>query len=258
MNSSYLPFDEEYPPPSFISSAPSSLLRNLPVASKRLSNLAYEMGLNIGIVNSMLPHLDYSLPEDRLFNDLLDRYGHASAVLELNFQNKIKEERKEPNWQKSQIRHRRMHQKIDEREKNKECHICLETKKTPTFLVCGHGFCEECLMGFIENKVLNGQVKGIVCPEEKCGRKLKKDEIVKRIRKKRDLLMKYEKFKRNKKIEKDPNLRFCIRIGCEDIVRKNKSENFGKCACGVELCFLCGQNAHKVFEIDKKHLYSYA
>ena len=102
-------------------------------------------------------------------------------------------------------------------------------------------------MGFIENKIINGKVNEISCPEEKCGRKLKKDEIVKRIRNKRDLLTKYEKFKRNNKIEKDQNLRFCSRKGCEEIVRRNKSDNLGKCACGVEICFLCGQNAHRVF-----------
>ena len=247
MNSSYHPFDEENFPPAFISSISSSLLRNLPVASKRLSNRAIEMGLNIGIVNSILPHLNYSLSEYQLINDLLDRHENALSAMGGNIQNEIKEEQKQqPVWQKSEIRYKKSEQ-INGNEKIKECRICLEIKKTQTFLICGHEFCEECLMGFIENKIINGKVKKIICPVEKCCRKIKKDEIIKMIKNKRDLLLKYEKFKQNNKIEKNPNLCFCSRKGCEEIVRRNKSGNLGKCTCGVEICFLCGQNAHKVF-----------
>jgi hypothetical protein len=131
------------------------------------------------------------------------------------------------------------------REQIKTCDICLERKEKIARLTCGHSFCEDCLLGYLENRIGGGVVE-IICPESECGKRIEETEIIGWIWRKRELILKYERFKRNRRIEKDPNLRFCSRPGCNEIVSKNIRDDFGRCTCGEELCFLCGNKAHPV------------
>lgn len=142
-----------------------------------------------------------------------------------------------------------------ERRGTEECGICLGTQGEKAYLSCRHAFCENCLMGYLGSLIADGQVE-ITCPQDGCGRRMGEEEVARWIWKKRDLIIKYERFKRNRKIEKDPNLRFCTRPSCNGIVSKNMRDNFGRCFCGQEICFLCGNKAHHVHS-KKQHFFFY-
>lgn len=140
-----------------------------------------------------------------------------------------------------------------ERMGDEECIICFLKQGKKAYLSCGHAFCQNCITRYLESLIGEGHVE-LLCPQDGCGRKIREDEVVRWIWKKRELISKYERFKRNRKIEKDPNLHFCIRPGCDEIVSKNKHDNIGRCICGQEICFLCGNKAHHV-TFNKKFIF---
>ena len=64
-----------------------------------------------------------------------------------------------------------------------------------------------------------------------------------------EIYEKYQRFKRNIKVEQDENLKWCSKKDCELYVTRQKAtfggwERKAKCACGQEVCFLCGGDFH--------------
>ena len=55
---------------------------------------------------------------------------------------------------------------------------------------------------------------------------------------------KYFRFKNNMLVERNPNLKWCTRPGCERIVEKGSQPKV-VCTCGQETCFECGNEWHQ-------------
>lgn len=57
---------------------------------------------------------------------------------------------------------------------------------------------------------------------------------------------KLQRFKLNLIVERDPNLRWCPRVGCTKYVRRaGMLATTATCECGQEVCMKCGAVAHR-------------
>ena len=83
------------------------------------------------------------------------------------------------------------------------------------------------------------------CPNMECDYELDDDDI--------DYLTdeifykKYKDFKHKKLISLNPNLRWCIRRGCDKyiLIKDNEQSDKITCECGQEICINCATEYHK-------------
>lgn len=126
----------------------------------------------------------------------------------------------------------------------KECPICLQNKFIKLFFLnCSHFFCYDCIFNYAKYKIeiCNLPIK---CPSEGCHKFIDEKTIVKIIGSDDFLKEKYFKFKQKIEIAKNPILRFCTNVDCQNIIQKNPLSNFVSCKCGKQLCFDCGNAWH--------------
>mmetsp|Transcript_16803 Transcript_16803/g.14710 ORF Transcript_16803/g.14710 Transcript_16803/m.14710 type:complete len:89 (+) Transcript_16803:917-1183(+) len=55
---------------------------------------------------------------------------------------------------------------------------------------------------------------------------------------------KYQNFRSNALIERDPNLKWCSRLGCGKVVENSGKGSKGTCECGQQTCMKCGNEFH--------------
>ncbi|CAD8113857.1 unnamed protein product [Paramecium sonneborni] len=130
------------------------------------------------------------------------------------------------------------------RDKIDYCGICLgEYQDKQKALNCRHEFCKQCLQNYLDNKINNGQVLEIECPQQKCDNYFN-DEIIKSLVND-EQYQKYEKFKRQKLLDRDETVRWCVRPGCDKYIKgKSLLSNTVKCECGQEICYECRREDH--------------
>lgn len=61
------------------------------------------------------------------------------------------------------------------------CNICFTDKSgehCTQFLPCAHTFCKDCIKGYFEVKIKDGNVQNIRCPEEKCKFEATPDQVI--------------------------------------------------------------------------------
>mmetsp|Transcript_26310 Transcript_26310/g.35954 ORF Transcript_26310/g.35954 Transcript_26310/m.35954 type:complete len:94 (-) Transcript_26310:151-432(-) len=60
-----------------------------------------------------------------------------------------------------------------------------------------------------------------------------------------DLNEKYKRFKDNFKVDLDPNLLWCPKPGCGNVLKKEDAKDDKiKCTCDTEVCVKCGETYH--------------
>lgn len=125
------------------------------------------------------------------------------------------------------------------------CMICNTYR--PLFIKikpCNHDFCEDCLKMYLEYKITNGEVLKLACPYTSCGTQLEDSYI-------RSLIttsnyMKYKTYRRLRLLEKNINLRWCSKRGCDGYSIgsvKNKKLTCNK--CDSNFCYFCGNDWHE-------------
>jgi len=111
---------------------------------------------------------------------------------------------------------------------------------------CQHPFCKDCLKGYLEEKIQNGLVLDISCPDQNCDKgmgyydvKLLVDE---------ENFRKYEEFCFVAALKTDPNIKWCTNPkGCQNAVIFDplSRENKIICTeCKYEFCVLCAESWH--------------
>ncbi|CAD8106650.1 unnamed protein product [Paramecium primaurelia] len=132
----------------------------------------------------------------------------------------------------------------DSKYNNDYCGICLgEYKKKQKALNCRHEFCYECLQFYLDNKINNGQVLEIECPQQGCDNYFN-DEAIKNLIND-EQYQKFEKFKKQKLLDRDETIRWCVRPGCDKYIKgKSMFSNTIKCECGQEICYECRREDH--------------
>ena len=140
--------------------------------------------------------------------------------------------------------------------KQEFCRICYEARDVLVTLPCEHRFCEDCLRGYAEAKIVSGQVLAIICPQANCGVEL--DNIESLLSP--ELLVKFQRFRRNQLLCQEPNIRWCPTPDCEAVLRGG-SEQSPRLHCGLcdtDVCFNCGEIWHDELTCLQAADFSYA
>jgi len=142
------------------------------------------------------------------------------------------------------------------------CDICFETVRGPKELLqifdCNeHFYCFSCTKTHIKEHLEKFKVLKLKCPDAGCGASVNDDKMKKIIS--AEIFEKYSKFKKNALVERNPNLKWCSRPGCEQIIEKPQDKSKAVCQCGQETCFDCGNTYHqgKTCEKASKDLYKF-
>ncbi|KAL6243651.1 hypothetical protein RBB50_009644 [Rhinocladiella similis] len=125
-----------------------------------------------------------------------------------------------------------------------DCGICLEPKKgvhCHKMLQCGHVFCIACLQDFYKSCITEGDVDSVKCLSPTCGkdqsqtvgmnrqplkrrkhdRTLNPSELL-QIPIEQELVQRYVRLKRKKRLEADPDTIYCPRQWCQGAARSKK------------------------------------
>jgi len=121
-----------------------------------------------------------------------------------------------------------------------ECGICLEPKKgriCHRLLLCGHVFCVVCLQDFYNSCITEGDVDNVKCLDPGCGKNmatvvspgkrrkidltLNPSELL-QIPIEQELVQRYVRLKRKKRLESDKNTIYCPRQWCQGAAKSKR------------------------------------
>lgn len=125
------------------------------------------------------------------------------------------------------------------------CKICFESKSHDQFYAigpCRHECCRACLQSYLNNLIMTSQVQSIRCFQEGCQHLLSEKVIESVVD--QDTYKKYQKFKRNLLVAQNPNIRFCIKPDCGEVVQVQPRTYRCICKCGQEFCSRCNAPWH--------------
>lgn len=129
---------------------------------------------------------------------------------------------------------------------NEECYICTAPRDNTFFgLKCGHFFCGDCWVAYLENK-LEDVLTCIssTCPQEGCNYVI--PENVFKIFIKGPRIKEFEKVIYKNFTDNNVDMKWCPAPDCGICVRS--LTHFGKeitCECGNVFCFKCGREGHR-------------
>jgi E3 ubiquitin-protein ligase RNF14 len=121
-----------------------------------------------------------------------------------------------------------------------DCGICLEPKKGSIchrLMLCGHVFCVTCLQDFYNNCITEGDVDNVKCLDPGCKgigtagpatpKRRKQDRTINpsellQIPIEQELVQRYVRMKRKRKLEADKNTIYCPRQWCQGAARSKK------------------------------------
>ena len=145
-----------------------------------------------------------------------------------------------------------VHQELQlEPKETATCLLCEEADDLKS-LNCGHLFCRDCWFHYFEQKITEA-VTDILCMENDCSEKAPENFILEILAENKDLLSKFQRYKKNQEIMNDPNSKFCPIKGCDSYgTRKDASEKYIKCKKGHKFCFVCLKGWHGDEGCDKE------
>lgn len=121
-----------------------------------------------------------------------------------------------------------------------DCDICYMPKDVKVDLMqlrCGHCFCTECVEAYLENLINTRKIEGLKCPQYGCKINLKFEEFDKLVS-----LEKYNKFKQEFVVMKDPNQVFCPNAKCGQVTKVKDKTRKSKATCehcSLQFCGSC-------------------
>ena len=137
---------------------------------------------------------------------------------------------------------------------NNICKICLGNFDNPIQIeTCKHKFCKECFKEYILDRIINNNIETMPCPNKLCNNKNIPEEYFFTFLNEEQYL-KYQNFKSQNQISKDPNKIFCPICNSYAEINENKNiintnnSNYKKttlkCKNGHEFCS-CGRPNHE-------------
>ena len=137
---------------------------------------------------------------------------------------------------------------------NNICNICLGNFDNPIQIeTCKHKFCKECFKEYILDRIINNNIETMPCPNKLCNNKNIPEEYFFTFLNEEQYL-KYQNFKSQNQISKDPNKIFCPICNSYAEINENKNiintnnSNYKKtklkCKNGHEFCS-CGRQNHE-------------
>ncbi|CAD8133537.1 unnamed protein product [Paramecium octaurelia] len=124
------------------------------------------------------------------------------------------------------------------------CGICMEliTDGNCPEMGCSHTFCLSCMKAYLIDRIVNGQVDQMICPQSDCNFQLS-DAYISQIVDP-DMMQKLRRFRKIKQLQQDPDIIWCPRVGCEETIKRNGQKKI-RCKCGQQICRKCGRERHQ-------------
>ena len=127
------------------------------------------------------------------------------------------------------------------------CKICSRNLLGYKFIFlsgCEHFYCTECIQTLVTQKICEGQVGNILCPEQGCGRQINDWDIRNMGLSKADR-ERYEQLSLNNAIADMDDVGWCPVQGCGSIANIDKEDNTGRCQhCEFHFCLDCKDHVH--------------
>ncbi|XP_010243295.1 PREDICTED: probable E3 ubiquitin-protein ligase ARI1 isoform X1 [Nelumbo nucifera] len=129
------------------------------------------------------------------------------------------------------------------------CYICMDDipANDITTMDCGHGFCNNCWTEHFIVKINEGQSRRIRCMAHKCNA-ICDEAVIRNLvsAKHPDLAERFERFLLESYIEDNKMVKWCPSVPhCGNAIRV-EGDKFCEveCACGLQFCFSCSEEAH--------------
>ncbi|XP_078044143.1 E3 ubiquitin-protein ligase RNF14 isoform X2 [Augochlora pura] len=128
------------------------------------------------------------------------------------------------------------------------CKICFLDKMgkhCTKFLPCGHVFCKDCITGYIEARIKDGNVQNICCPEEKCTSEATPAQIKGMLSS--EMFAKYDSMLLNSTLDTMMDIIYCPRRNCQYPVSREPDEQMANCpVCRYAFCIFCKMVYHGI------------
>lgn len=128
------------------------------------------------------------------------------------------------------------------------CKICFADKSgehSTQFLPCSHVFCKDCISGYLEVRIKDGNVQDIRCPEDKCTSEATPAQIKDLVSS--ELFAKYDSILLSVTLDTMLDIVYCPRRNCQYPVSREPNEQMAKCpVCQYPFCIYCKMVYHGV------------
>ncbi|XP_043584650.1 E3 ubiquitin-protein ligase RNF14-like isoform X2 [Bombus pyrosoma] len=128
------------------------------------------------------------------------------------------------------------------------CKICFVDKlgeHCTQFFPCGHVFCKDCIAGYLEIRIKDGNVQNIYCPEEKCTSEATPAQIKDLVSS--ELFAKYDSILLNATLDTMGDIVYCPRRNCQYPVSREPNEQVANCPiCQYAFCVYCKMVYHGI------------
>lgn len=128
------------------------------------------------------------------------------------------------------------------------CKICFSEKlgeDCTQFVPCGHIFCKECISGYLEVRINDGNVMNIHCPEEMCSSETTPGQI--KVLVSPELFSKYDSSLLSIALNTMSDIIYCPRPHCQYPVSREPNEEVANCpACLYAFCIHCKSTYHGI------------
>lgn len=135
-----------------------------------------------------------------------------------------------------------------------DCEICYnpyDKTQSREFNQKMHSLCPQCYNDYLKDKINSSNVLDIKCPDS-CGYIFKEEDIKEILLKDSNLYDRYVKFKKIVILNQDPNLRWCIKPGCNTFIKCSSNKSKVICpTCNFLMCFKCKGVWHDKITCEK-------
>ncbi|CAL7945254.1 unnamed protein product [Xylocopa violacea] len=128
------------------------------------------------------------------------------------------------------------------------CKICFMDKlgeHCTQFLPCEHVFCKDCIAGYLEVRIKDGNVQNICCPEAKCTSEATPAQIKDLVS--LELFAKYDSILLSATLDTLGDIVYCPRRNCQYPVSREPNEEMATCPiCQYAFCVYCKMVYHGI------------
>ncbi|XP_070554316.1 E3 ubiquitin-protein ligase RNF14-like isoform X2 [Ptychodera flava] len=121
------------------------------------------------------------------------------------------------------------------------CNVCFSEKRGAdciNFIDCSHVYCKDCMKGYFEVQINEGNVKCLTCPDTDCESQAIPSQVYDLVGK--ELFARYDRLLLQSSLDRMADVVYCPRKNCECAVMKEKDSNMGVCpACQYAFCTFC-------------------
>mmetsp|Transcript_30838 Transcript_30838/g.77414 ORF Transcript_30838/g.77414 Transcript_30838/m.77414 type:complete len:698 (-) Transcript_30838:97-2190(-) len=126
-----------------------------------------------------------------------------------------------------------------------ECPICIDDVEADeaAILMCGHKLCEDCMEGYLTQKIMEADVLDIRCPDPTCNYQLTPQDVSELVP--LATFDKYNEFAFLANLRSNPHSRWCLDPLCAEPVIADPDQDIVTCPkCSLNQCYHCRRPAH--------------